>query len=105
MADSLAKALSKYRLFLQHPNPKPLGLEYVNSQYLAMVGSYLPNGAILALIPMDTFDLDVSRRSDVEQDPEDEVDLRTVMDNLPQHAYLREADIDGRVKATLLKFV
>jgi len=105
MADSLAKALSKYRLFLQHPNPKPPGLEYVNPQYLAMVGSYLPNGAILAPIPMDTFDLDASRRSDVEQDPEDEVDLRTVMDNLPQHAYLREADIDGRVKATLLKFV
>jgi SWI/SNF-related matrix-associated actin-dependent regulator of chromatin subfamily A3 len=105
MADSLAKGLSKYRLFLQHPNPKPPGLEYVNPQYLTMVGSYLPNGAVLAPIPMDAFDLDASRRNDVEQDLEDEVDLRAVMDNLPQHAYLRDADIDGRVNATLLKFV
>jgi hypothetical protein len=105
MADSLARGLSKYRLFLQHPTPKPPGLEYVNPQYLTMAGSYLPNGAVLAPIPMDAFDLDASRRNDVDQDPEDEVDLKAVMDNLPQHAYLRDADIDGRVNATLLKFV
>ncbi|KAK3377269.1 SNF2 family N-terminal domain-containing protein [Lasiosphaeria ovina] len=103
IGESLAKDLSRFRLFLQHPNPKPLGLEYENSQYLRMFGSWLPNGAFLAPIPTESFDQDTDRRSNLDRELDDEMDLRAVMDNLPKPAYLREADIDGRVKATLLK--
>ncbi|KAK3294356.1 SNF2 family N-terminal domain-containing protein [Chaetomium fimeti] len=103
IAESLAKGLSKYHLFLQHPDPKLPGMEYQNPQYLTMVGSWLPNGAVLAPIAPEFFNKDTDRRDNADQEPENEVDLRTVMDNLPQPAYLREADIDGRIKTTLLK--
>jgi hypothetical protein len=103
MAKSLAKQLSKYRLYLQHPNPKPADLQYENPQYLSMVGSWLSNGAVLPPISLDSFGQDEDRRDSVERPAEDDVDLRCVIDNLPQPAYLREADIDGRVTATLEK--
>jgi hypothetical protein len=103
IAESLAKGLSKYHLFLQHPDPKLPGMEYQNPQYLTMVGSWLPNGAVLAPIAPEFFNKDTDRRDNADQEPENEVDLRTVLDNLPQPAYLREADIDGRIKTTLLK--
>ncbi|KAH6856125.1 SNF2 family N-terminal domain-containing protein [Chaetomium sp. MPI-CAGE-AT-0009] len=103
IAESLAKSLSKYRQFLQYPDPKLPGLEYENPQYLTMGGSWLPNGAVLAPIAPELFGKDTDRRDNIDQEPEDEVDLRAVMDNLPKPAYLREADIDGRIKTTLLK--
>ena len=103
IAESLARDLSKYRLFLQHPNPRPIGVEYVNPQYLVIAGSRLPNGAVLPPIPPESFDQGTDRAGRINQgDLEDEVDLREVMNNLPRPAYLVEADIDGRIKTKLL---
>lgn len=103
IAESLARDLSKYRMFLQHPNPRPIGVEYANPQYLAVAESRLPNGAVLPPIPPESFDQGTDRAGRVNQgDLEDEVDLREVMNNLPRPAYLVEADIDGRIKTKLL---
>jgi hypothetical protein len=105
IADSLAKDLSKQRLFLQHPDPRLPDTRYENPQYLSMVGSWLPNGAILAPISTDLFIQHETDRLNAvnREDAEDEVDLRAVMDNLPRPERIIEASIDGRVMTALLK--
>lgn len=104
VAESLARELSKYHLLLQHPNPRSIGIEYANPQYLTIAGARLLNGAILPPIPLESFDQETDQPSGVDQsEPEDEVDLRDIMNNLPQPSYLVEADIDGRIKTELLR--
>lgn len=44
IANTVAKELSKYHLFLQHPFPVPFNAAYENPQYLNMVGSSFTNG-------------------------------------------------------------
>ncbi|KAK3342074.1 SNF2 family N-terminal domain-containing protein [Lasiosphaeria hispida] len=99
ISDALAKDLSRYRLFLQHPNLKPFGVDYENPQYLGMIGSWLPGGPLLAPLPTEFREQPADQSSDVDQD--EEFDLKAVMDNLPKHSYLREVDITGEIKATL----
>ncbi|KAK0705714.1 SNF2 family N-terminal domain-containing protein [Lasiosphaeris hirsuta] len=101
ISDALAKELSKHRLFLQHPNPKPIGVDYENPQYLGMVGSWLPRGPLLTPLSTESAEQPTDQSSDVNPDDEPEVDLKAVMDNLPKHSYLREADITEGITATL----
>jgi SWI/SNF-related matrix-associated actin-dependent regulator of chromatin subfamily A3 len=101
VAETLAKDLSRYHLFLQHPYLMPTHVVYENPQYLGVVGSSFLNGALLPPIPAEAFQRDTDRSDEVDQD--EEVDLAAVIDNLPKHDYLREADVDGRIRATLLR--
>ena len=103
VAETLAKDLSRYHLFLQHPDPRPSHVVYENPQYLSMVGSSFLNGALLPPILTEAFQGETDRPEEFDQD--EEVDLVAVMDNLPEHDYLREADVDGRIRATLKRWV
>ncbi|RYP47846.1 hypothetical protein DL768_006163 [Monosporascus sp. mg162] len=102
IGDVLARHLSWYRLFLQHPYPMPNDVDYENPQYLGMVGSSFSNGTILPPIPIDTF----QEKPDSSKTPDEDelVDLDSVMDNLPRHDYLQEANIDKGIEAALLRY-
>ncbi|KFA52196.1 hypothetical protein S40293_00600 [Stachybotrys chartarum IBT 40293] len=100
IADSVVKELSRHRLFLQHPNPMPNEVAYENPQYLASVASPFSNGSILPPIPAQLFQEGSEAPDELPGDSLE--DVASVMDNLPQHDYLREAVVDGRVTTTLL---
>lgn len=99
VAETLAKDLSRYHLFLQHPYPMPTHVVYENPQYLGMVGSSFLNGAVLPPIPVEAFQRDTDRSNELDQD--EEVDLVAVIDNLPRYDYLRQVDVDGRIRTAL----
>ncbi|KAI0010503.1 SNF2 family N-terminal domain-containing protein [Xylariaceae sp. FL0662B] len=103
IADVLAKELAQYRLFLQHPFPLPSDVPYENPQYFHIDGVSLSNGSLLPPIQCldnaeDGSDALSSREDDVQQD----TDLAHVLDHLPQHNYLKEANIDRRISTPLL---
>lgn len=102
VGDALARHFSRYRLFLQHPYPMTANVNYENPQYLAIVGSSFSNGTILPPISADVFQGD----SDCSNTPEEDesVDIYSVLDNLPMHDYLREADIGKGIESTLLRW-
>ena len=103
IADPLAKALSRHRLFLQHPSIALTHNLYENPQYPRTITSSFPNGTIIAPISVTAVQADTEvgpLSAAVDQDPED---LIAVINNLPRHDYLNEkAHIDSRVRATLL---
>ncbi|KAI0971966.1 hypothetical protein F4678DRAFT_478970 [Xylaria arbuscula] len=98
--DTLAKDLSRYHLFLQHPIPMPEGVVYENPQYLRIVGSSFRNGVILPPIGIDIFQQGASRSST--PDPDEPTTVTSVLDNIPRNDYIRSVDIDVRIKTTLL---
>ncbi|KAK2762331.1 hypothetical protein FQN54_001341 [Arachnomyces sp. PD_36] len=99
VSETLAKELSRYRLFLQHPYPKP-DIDYENPQYLTISGAPFSNGAILPPIRDDR--LQQAARSSDEID-DDEIDnFTTLLDNLPRHDYLGEAIVDRNIRTELL---
>lgn len=101
VADTLAKDLSHYHLFLQHPDYRPDDAVYYNPQYLALPGSSFANGAILP--PIVTDSLQIDRDQSVKLRHDALPDLETVMDNLPQPSHLNEAEIDHKIRTTLLR--
>jgi hypothetical protein len=105
IADTVAKELSPYRLFLQHPRPMPLHVAYENPQYLSMVRSSFTNGAVLPPISAEASqgEIESNPRSEELGLPSDE--LAAVINDLPRHDYLREVDIDKRIKTNLLRQV
>jgi SWI/SNF-related matrix-associated actin-dependent regulator of chromatin subfamily A3 len=105
IADTVAKELSKYRLFLQHPCPVPFNAVYENPQYLSMAGSSFNNGAVLPPISVEATQSEIE--SDAVSEELDHVldELKAVMNNLPRHDYLREADVDKRINTDLLRQV
>lgn len=103
VGDALARHLSRYRLFLQHPYPMPTNVNYENPQYLAIVGSSFSNGTILPPISADVFRGDSHSSNNPEED--ESVDIYSVLDNLPMHDYLREANIGKGIESTLLRWV
>jgi hypothetical protein len=102
IADTVAKELCKYHLFLQHPVPMPLDEAYENPQYLTIVGSSFINGAVLPPISVEA----THRKLDfdgVTGEPDDSLyELRAVINDLPKQAFLREADVDHRINTDLL---
>ncbi|KAJ2988148.1 hypothetical protein NUW58_g4127 [Xylaria curta] len=98
--DTLAKELARFRLFLQHPVPMPEGVAYENPQYLSTATSSFGNGAILPPIPIELFRQDSSRTSTPDADKS--TTIAAVLDNLPQHEYVGNIDIDSRIKTVLL---
>ncbi|KAE9373912.1 hypothetical protein N431DRAFT_466160 [Stipitochalara longipes BDJ] len=105
IADTVAKELSKYRLFLQHPNPVPFNAAYENPQFLSIVQPSFSNGAILPPISVGVTQKEIE--SNVISEEFDHIidELRAIMNNLPGHNYLKEADIDARINTDLLRQV
>jgi hypothetical protein len=104
-ADTVARQLSKYRLFLQRPIPMYFSVAYENPQYLSIVGSSFTSGDLLhsfsAEVTKATTKLDSNTVSGELDHDLDEV--RAVINNLPRHDYLREANIDNRINTNLLR--
>jgi hypothetical protein len=105
IADTVAKELSKYRLFLQHPCPVPFNAVYENPQYFSMVGSSFSNGAVLPPISVETTQREIESNAVSEELDHGLDELKAVMNNLPRHDYLREADVDERINTDLLRQV
>ena len=103
VADTLARDLSRFHLFLQHPYQLPPNVVYDNPQYLSIVGSSFANGAILPPIAAEPPQQVTDRPDELGQTGE--MDITAVMDNLPKHNYLKEAHVDGRVASPLLRCV
>lgn len=103
VADTLAKNLSRYHLFLQHPDYRPDDAPYYNPQYLGIPGSSFVNGAILPPILTKALQTDIEESVKLQHDDLPGPDLETVMDNLPQPSHLREAEIDNKIRTTLLR--
>ncbi|KAI1769275.1 SNF2 family N-terminal domain-containing protein [Hypoxylon sp. FL1150] len=103
VADSLAKDLSRYRLFLQHPDLLPALVPYSNPQYLPIAGALLTHGSLLPAI-QDVGEL--NHTSDVSSSQEDDdvqtFNLADVFDHFPQHSYLKEVQVDHRISTPLL---
>jgi SWI/SNF-related matrix-associated actin-dependent regulator of chromatin subfamily A3 len=105
LADTIAKELCKYRMFLQHPIRRPLDVAYENPQYLSAVGSSFTNGAVLPPISAEASQNDTELKPNIEEPDHDPDDLKVFINNLPGHDYLREADVDKRIETNLLRQV
>src|SRR5215469_4635138 len=105
IADTLANELSRYHLFLQHPYPVPTHILYENPQYPSMIASSFPNGALLPSISVEAFEPEIEADPCAEELEHDAEDLMAVINSLPRHDYLKEADIDNRIQTTLLRQV
>ncbi|KAI1387873.1 SNF2 family N-terminal domain-containing protein [Hypoxylon trugodes] len=102
IAEQLAKELSRYRLFLQHPTPLPDSVPYENPQYLSIAGISFSNGSILPAIKgIDESEETPDTPSSLEEN-EQLTDLNYVLDHLPQHNYLTQIKIDQRISTPLL---
>ncbi|KAE8360896.1 SNF2 family N-terminal domain-containing protein [Aspergillus caelatus] len=99
VAETLAKELGRYRLFLQHPQPMPMHAVYKNPQYLSIVAPSFNNGAILPPILTECSQLNTNTSDDLDQDKM--INVHTVMDDLPNPDYLEEADIHGSIRTDL----
>jgi SWI/SNF-related matrix-associated actin-dependent regulator of chromatin subfamily A3 len=104
-ADTVAKELSKHRLFLQHPHPMPFTVTYENPQYFSMVGSSFTNGAVLPPISAEVAPEEIASHPPYhsEELDHDSDELVAVINDLPSHDYLREAAVDKRIKTSLLR--
>jgi len=102
MGAVLARELSRKRLFLQHPDPLPQDCPYNNPQYLNLVASSLPNGAVLPPLSSPAFQPSEEAHLATQELDDGTDDPITILNNLPQQEYLGEADIDERVKTPLL---
>jgi SWI/SNF-related matrix-associated actin-dependent regulator of chromatin subfamily A3 len=105
IADIVAKELSKYRLFLQHPYPMPFNAAYENPQYFSMVGSSFTNGAVLPPISVEATQREIESNAVSEELNHGLDDLRAVINNLPKHECLKEVDVDERINTDLLRQV
>ena len=105
IADTAAKELSKYHLFLQHPCPVPFNAAYENPQYFSMAGSSFTNGAVLPPISVEATQSEIESNAVSEELYHVLDELKVVMNNLPRHDYLREADVDKRINTDLLRQV
>ncbi|KAI2628484.1 SNF2 family N-terminal domain-containing protein [Hypoxylon sp. NC1633] len=103
IADDLAKDLSHYRLFLQHPYPLPVAVPYENPQYLDIAGSSFANGSILPSINnSDEKERSCEASSSQEDNVQQVTDIIQVLDHIPQHDYLKEVAVDERISTPLL---
>lgn len=105
LADTIAKELCKYRMFLQHPIRRHLDVAYENPQYLSAVGSSFTNGAVLPPISAEAFQNAIESKPHIEESDHDPGDLKVFINHLPEHDYLREADVDKRIETKLLRQV
>ncbi|OTA95555.1 hypothetical protein M434DRAFT_393615 [Hypoxylon sp. CO27-5] len=103
VADDLAKELSRYHMFLQHPVPFPSSVPYENPQYLNIPGASFSDGSLLPAIDrLDELESGSNVTSSQEDDEQQITDLTRVIDRLPHHDYLEEAKIDTRISTSLL---
>lgn len=101
IADTLARDLCRFHLFLQYPDPMPTDVVYDNPQYLGIVGSSFVNEELLPPIPIESLQQGTERPSELDHDEEE--DLGAVIDNLPKHDYPRVADAGGGLRTPLLE--
>ncbi|KAH8586237.1 SNF2 family N-terminal domain-containing protein [Bisporella sp. PMI_857] len=101
-ADTVAKGLSKYRLFLQHPSPMPFDIPYENPQYFGKVGSSFTNGFILPPISAGPSQGPAELHPSSE-DLDHRIDeVMAVINDLPRQDYGREVDVDKRIRTDLM---
>jgi len=105
LADTIAKELCKYLMFLQHPIRRPLDVAYENPQYLSAIGSSFTNGAVLPPISAEALQNDIESKANIQEPDHDPDDLKVFINNLPGHDYFREADVDKRIETNLLRQV
>ncbi|KAL2843330.1 SNF2 family N-terminal domain-containing protein [Aspergillus pseudoustus] len=99
MAQILAKEFARYHLFLQHPEPKPIDLEYNNPQFLSLVGTPCLDRPILPPILGGTHLRDTGnpdRLDDLEAD-----DIEAIFDNMPQETLGTDVKIDACIVTKL----
>ncbi len=103
ISGAVARELSKFHLFLQHPFPLPPDTHYKNPQYLSINGSLLPNGTVLP--PITTIPpAPDPPASDQDVEP-DQMDFLAVIDHLPQHDYLKQVDVGNGIVTELYRQV
>lgn len=105
IGDAVAKELSQYRLFLQHPYSVPFDVAYENPQYPSMLRSSFTNGAVLPPISIEASHRETKIHLHPEDLDDDVEELSAVINDLPRHDYLREVDIDKRIQTDLLRQV
>ncbi|KAI9654108.1 MAG: hypothetical protein M1821_006819 [Bathelium mastoideum] len=102
VADRLAKALSRHRLFLQHPSI-PTHKLYENPQYPLTITSSSIDGTTLCQTSTTANQVDTKADFLAAAANEELENPIAVINNLPRHDYLNEAaPIDDHVRATLL---
>ncbi|KAI3323069.1 hypothetical protein HD806DRAFT_535561 [Xylariaceae sp. AK1471] len=97
---TLARDLSQYHLFLQHPVPMPPDIVYENPQYLSVDKTSFSIGAILP--PLSTEIFQQTPELSGEPDQDEPPNFSAVIDSLPEHDYLGEVDVDRRISTALL---
>lgn len=100
IGDALARHLGKHHLFLQHPYQMATTVEYDNPQYLGTTRDAFTKTTDVPLSPaVDALqkEADPSERADYVQP----ADLSQVIDDLPTHDYLREANTSTSIKTRL----
>jgi hypothetical protein len=103
VSEHLAKALSRHRLFLQHPYVIPTQELYENPQYPRSITTSFLNGMILPPIALSATQGDKEIETSAGGADPDPEDLIAMINNLPDHDYLnKDTDIDARVTAVLL---
>ena len=106
-ADSVARILAKYMLFLQHPHPYSTTLPYENPQYLDIPGASFSAGSILPPLNrevMESFESSEAEQGDRRRDAH-YLDPSCLLDDLPIPDGIQAVDIDERIKTDLQTLV
>jgi hypothetical protein len=103
--DTIARELSRARLFLQSPHHSTTTLPYENPQYLHLLGVVQ-----VQEFPVSSSSQEPNFPTSVISAPEQVVvlndeypDFDKILEELPRHDYLKEAVVDIRVKTQLLR--
>ena len=96
-SEKVAKVLSSYRLYLQHPYTVPESRRYANPQYLEIQDEPLDAKANEPAATTNGAEHGVE-----EQAPSELSGVLTLLDNLPRHKGLTPANADACVKTVLL---
>lgn len=106
-ADSVARILAKYMLFLQHPHPYSTILPYENPQYLDVPGGSLSAGSMLPPLSqgvIETFEALEAGQSEKNRSS-GTTDPSRLLDDLAIPEGIKAIDIDDRIKPTLFRSV
>ncbi|KAI0123677.1 SNF2 family N-terminal domain-containing protein [Xylariales sp. AK1849] len=104
VADDLARGLSKFRLFLQHPAWLPPESKYENPQYLGLVGSRLLPGTVLPPICIDIDAKNIEDALATTDGGKPIMDAADILNHIPAYNDLKEVDVDDRIMTQLHRY-
>lgn len=107
LADSVARTMAKYMLFLQHPHWYTYTHTYENPQYLDIPGTNFCAGSILPALSKEVMEAYASsERQQGERTGEgNHSDPSCLLDNLPIPEGIQAVEIDHRIKTELFMSV